>query len=886
MAAVPSAERVSSSPPSSSSVSHSAAVTESPPVPSRRRREPANTTAVPVLNLSAAQQPHPSPTFSSSAFLPASTLAAPPASSPSLAALERKDDVSPATPSSTRSRHTSAPITFSFNHSTAAAASSTSSSSSSASVSQPRHPRASSTQFSISRYISKFFRPVEPEPQPSQQAAGGALPFASLLSPRAAQIPFATLLRHHRQWSAFLFSLHSESVSFSHHMTAAHSDLAALGRSLYSMYQLKEKEEQQRRRTQHQQETAPDQASASHAVAATPSSALASSLHHVFPISESYSAHTSEASHLYETLVQQRFDQLILPWLTERLRDSERMDAMIVEDRARWQRYEHYSTKLSGLETMLESARREAKELSVSDGQRYERNVEKLAGSRREYELQHARLLHELSCSFEMRFSFLDGLLIELVKAEQAYHAAMHSQLLPIILRIREMMREGRKDKPPPPLPAQPPPAQPEYDAENTVLFASSHPTLSQAGFLSLSLSLSSSSSSLHSHYSILSKIGAGTYGETLLCCTDDEDEGVWVMKRIHCRTVREVNRGMREAMMMSAVRTCQFICKVREVFVEEGQADEEKASAETKEGEPQQRWAAADSVRYEGETETAGEGQQQQQEAAEQPLSGSVFTVCIVMEYCNGGDLQRRISIEASKRRQRAVAVAAALPASSSSSSITVSVPPSAEAASPTADRSFSSPSNSAISSSDDDAASISSASFAASSSSASTAGFTTSRIVSWMYQLCSGLQSLHSALLIHRDIKPDNLFLTSDDTIRIGDCGIMHQLHSASAVTSTAIGTPAYMAPEVVGKRAYGLPADVWSAGCVLYELCTLTSPSFSFRSVDTVLGQVRDRGYGEEIVSLLGRMLSLDEKLRPTAAECVALLKAVMSPDMYPT
>ena len=318
--------------------------------------------------------------------------------------------------------------------------------------------------------------------------------------------------------------------------------------------------------------------------------------------------------------------------------------------------------------------------------------------------------------------------------------------------------------------------------------------------------------------------------------------------------------------------------------------------------------------TRYEGETDGGEEGVEDAMPSASKPTV--LCTVCIVMEYGIGGDLQRRISIELSRKRQKLHALTPALSPSASPSpnGHTTRLTSAPEAASPhnveqSVSYSFNSVSSTKSPMMDEEQLPVSSAA-------APIAGFSAARVISWMYQLCTGIQSLHSALLLHRDIKvstltplsyciprlcsrrrrslspafvvsvlqPENLFLTSTDDIRIGDYGIMHQLPSATATTNTHIGTPAYMAPECIGREGYGLSADVWSAGCVCYELCTLCSPSFSFRSMDVVMAQVRDRGYGDELVGVLRRMLSVDASERPTAAECADAFRRMLAADLH--
>ncbi|QPG72926.1 hypothetical protein FOA43_000230 [Brettanomyces nanus] len=81
---------------------------------------------------------------------------------------------------------------------------------------------------------------------------------------------------------------------------------------------------------------------------------------------------------------------------------------------------------------------------------------------------------------------------------------------------------------------------------------------------------------------------------------------------------------------------------------------------------------------------------------------------------------------------------------------------------------------------------------------------------------------------VVIHRDIKPDNVFLLSDGyTVKLGDFGLAKCLSSASDFAKTYVGTPYYMPPEVIMDRPYDPVCDVWSLGCVMYELSSLRPP-----------------------------------------------------------
>lgn len=97
-------------------------------------------------------------------------------------------------------------------------------------------------------------------------------------------------------------------------------------------------------------------------------------------------------------------------------------------------------------------------------------------------------------------------------------------------------------------------------------------------------------------------------------------------------------------------------------------------------------------------------------------------------------------------------------------------------------------------------------------------------------------GLKFMYERKLIHRDIKPQNLLLTShnDDAIlKIADFGFARQLTSTS-LAETLCGSPLYMAPEILQHQPYDAKADLWSVGTVLYEM---VSP-LSSHTPDTIL------------------------------------------------
>jgi NIMA (never in mitosis gene a)-related kinase 1/4/5 len=81
-----------------------------------------------------------------------------------------------------------------------------------------------------------------------------------------------------------------------------------------------------------------------------------------------------------------------------------------------------------------------------------------------------------------------------------------------------------------------------------------------------------------------------------------------------------------------------------------------------------------------------------------------------------------------------------------------------------------------------------------------------------------------------MHRDLKSANVFLYKDGTAKLGDLNVSKIIKSGLGYTQT--GTPYYASPEVWKDKPYDIKSDIWSLGCVLYEMITLKPP---FRAED---------------------------------------------------
>jgi len=95
---------------------------------------------------------------------------------------------------------------------------------------------------------------------------------------------------------------------------------------------------------------------------------------------------------------------------------------------------------------------------------------------------------------------------------------------------------------------------------------------------------------------------------------------------------------------------------------------------------------------------------------------------------------------------------------------------------------------------------------------------------------QIALALKECHcrkEGTIIHRDIKPGNVFLDAANNVKLGDFGLSRILSAESQYAQSSVGTPYYMSPEQVNEAKYNEKTDIWSAGCVLYEIVALRPP-----------------------------------------------------------
>lgn len=93
---------------------------------------------------------------------------------------------------------------------------------------------------------------------------------------------------------------------------------------------------------------------------------------------------------------------------------------------------------------------------------------------------------------------------------------------------------------------------------------------------------------------------------------------------------------------------------------------------------------------------------------------------------------------------------------------------------------------------------------------------------VLAQFVQLCQAINYIHSHRILHRDLKTQNVFLTNDGKVKLGDFGISKILNETKGYANTLVGTPYYLSPELCQEKPYNNKSDIWSLGCCLYEMC----------------------------------------------------------------
>ena len=143
-------------------------------------------------------------------------------------------------------------------------------------------------------------------------------------------------------------------------------------------------------------------------------------------------------------------------------------------------------------------------------------------------------------------------------------------------------------------------------------------------------------------------------------------------------------------------------------------------------------------------------------------------------------------------------------------------------------------------------------------------------------LIQLIKGLKALHDLKILHRDMKSANVFLFSDGSAKLGDLNVSKVAKKGLLYTQT--GTPYYASPEVWKDQPYNYKSDIWSLGCVLYEMITL-KPPFRAENMEglynkVIKGQYHNipSKYSDDLSEIVRLLLQVDPESRPSCSDLI--------------
>ena len=133
---------------------------------------------------------------------------------------------------------------------------------------------------------------------------------------------------------------------------------------------------------------------------------------------------------------------------------------------------------------------------------------------------------------------------------------------------------------------------------------------------------------------------------------------------------------------------------------------------------------------------------------------------------------------------------------------------------------------------------------------------------------------------MILHRDLKPSNIFLDDKHNPKLGDFGFAKAISNQSMYAHTYLGTPFYMSPEQINESEYNEKSDIWSLGCIVYEMAALAPPfhadnqlALAMKIKQGVFKRLPSR-YSDELMRAVRWMLKVEAVERPNVEDLLNL------------